>query len=92
MHSPTRLVAPAVPQLLTSITEAQEVLEGAPSAGGDRRSNSLDSDGAESADGSEARARARAYSILGHVFFLDQPISQATLSVRVGDIGGVEQG
>eukprot|EP00964_Phaeocystis_antarctica_P133107 scaffold97278_cov48-Phaeocystis_antarctica.AAC.2 len=62
--------------------EAQEVLECAPSAGGDRRSNSLDPDGAESADGSKARARTRAYSILGHVFFRDAPFSQAILSAR----------
>jgi len=53
-----------VPQLLEKIKEAQVVLALAQSAGGD--SNSLDPDaGAESADGSKARAHACVYSMIG---------------------------
>ena len=56
LHSPTPArLRPAVPQLLNSIKEAQGVLDCAHSAGGDR-SDSPDPDGAESADGLEARA------------------------------------
>ena len=63
-----------VPQLLDIINEAQTVLDSADSPGGDQSNSPYSDPGAELTDGLEARAP-RAYSILGHVFFLDQPIS-----------------
>ena len=66
-----------VPQLLNSIKEAQGVLECTHFDGGDR-SDSLNPDGAESADGFEARARA--YS--NRAFFRDEPFPQTILFAR----------
>ena len=78
LHSPTPArLRPAVPQLQHSIKEAQGVLECAHFDGSDR-SDSLEPDGAESADGFEARARA--YS--NRAFFRDEPFPQTILFAR----------